>query len=119
MNMFDHFAGCLRKSRMPTEAEVLDYYRDDVSEWPPVTRNYLQRGGSVAAVANAIFERAMEQDEWAGDGTHREIFGEDIDALPACRNDHEFGFVAGTCGYKRIEPGPRRVDMFGRGLVFD
>lgn len=103
-SMVSHFAECLRRSRMPTEGEVLDFYRLRVSEWPPVTRNYLQRGGSVAAVANMIFEKAMLQDEWAGDGEHREVFGEDIDELAVCRNDHEFGFVAGMCGYKRVRP---------------
>lgn len=101
-NMFDHFAGCLRKGIWPTKAAVLRLYRDDASEWPPVTRSYLERGGTVAAVANAIFEQAMGQDEWAGDGNHRECSAEDIDALVACRNDHEFGFVAGMCGYKRF-----------------
>lgn len=108
-NMFSHFAKCLEKGRVPSEGEVLDFYQSDVSEWPPVTRNYLQRGGSVAAVANTIFERAMEQDDWAGDGSHRDIFGEDIDKLVACRNDHEFGFVAGTCGYKRVKPASSRL----------
>lgn len=104
-NMFSHFARCLEKGRIPSEREVLDFYQSGVSEWPPVTRNYLERGGSVAAVANAIFEQAMNQDEWAGDGGHRESFEKDIDKLVACRNDHEFGFVAGMCGYKRVTPG--------------
>lgn len=108
-NMFSHFAKCLEKGRVPSEGEVLDFYLSGVSEWPPVTGTYLQRGGSVAAVANAIFERAMEQDEWAGDGSHRETFGERIDKLVACRNDHEFGFVAGTCGYKRVKPATSRL----------
>lgn len=116
-NMFSHFAKCLEQGRMPTEGEVLDVYQSHVSEWPPVTRNYLQRGGSVAAVANTIFEKAMERDEWAGDGDHRDIFGEEIDQLAACRNDHEFGFVAGMCGYKRVRPvSSRFVDIFGREL---
>ncbi|KAH8756589.1 hypothetical protein F5883DRAFT_503515 [Diaporthe sp. PMI_573] len=119
-NMFSHFAQCLHLGRIPTEAEVLDFHQFDAGEWPPVTRNYLQRGGSVTAVANAIFERAMEQDEWAGDGAHRGIFWEDIDALVACRNDHEFGFVAGVCGYKRVRPSSSRfVDLSGRELDLD
>lgn len=119
-NMFSHFAKCLEKGRVPSEGEVLDFYQSGVSEWPPVTRNYLGRGGSVAAVANTIFERAMEQDDWAGDGCHRDTFGEDIDKLVACRNDHEFGFVAGMCGYKRVTPASSRlVDLSGRELDFD
>lgn len=116
-NMFSHFAKCLEQGRMPTEGEILDVYQSHVSEWPPVTRNYLQRGGTVAAVANTIFEKAMERDEWAGDSDHRDIFGEEIDQLAACRNDHEFGFVAGMCGYKRVRPvSSRFVDLFGREL---
>lgn len=118
-NMFSHFAKCLHQGKKPSERNVLELYEWQVreSEWPPVTRNFLQRGGSVAAAANAIFERAMEEDEWAGDASHRDIFGADIDALVACRNDHEFGFVAGTCGYKRVRPASSRfVDMSGREL---
>lgn len=103
-HMFSHFAKCLEQGRMPTEGEILDFYRSHVSEWPPVTRNYLQRGGSVAAIANTIFEKAMDRDEWAGDGLHREVFSDQIDELVACRNDHEFGFAAGMCGYKRVRP---------------
>lgn len=119
-NMFSHFAKCLHQGRVPSEGKVLELYELHVSEWPPVTRNYLQRGGSVAAAANAIFERAMEEDEWAGDASHRDVFGEDIDALVACRNDHEFGFVAGTCGYKRVRPASSQfVDMAGRELDLD
>ncbi|KAL1847993.1 hypothetical protein Daus18300_013753 [Diaporthe australafricana] len=107
-NIFSHFAKCLEQGRIPSEEEVLDLYQSRASEWPPVTRNYLQRGGSVAAAANAIFERAMEFDEFAGDGNHRDIFGEDIDKLVVCRNDHEFGFMAGMCGYKRVRPASSR-----------
>lgn len=115
-NMFGHFSKCLQQGRIPTEEEILDYYRSHESEWPPVTRNYLQRGGSVAAAANMIFERAMKQDEWAGGGYQREVFGRDIDELVVCRNDHEFGFVAGMCGYKRVRPASSRffADSSGR-----
>ncbi|KAI1129069.1 hypothetical protein F5Y10DRAFT_277023 [Nemania abortiva] len=106
VNMCDHIASCLRQKRLPNTATVLDFYRDEVSEWPPVTRNYLQRGGTVAAVAMMLFDRAMDADEWAGDGTLMEVYEEDIEApihqFPACRNDHEFGFVSRMCGYEGI-----------------
>ena len=59
-----------------------------------------------------IFQAAMDQDELAGDGMHVEVFGEDISKLPECRNDHEFGFVSGRCGYMRISP-MRYVSMMG------
>lgn len=54
----------------------------------------------------------MEHDQWAGDGSHREVFAEDIDKLAVCMNDHEFGFVAGMCGYKRVRAASS-VDFFG------
>lgn len=98
-DMFSHFAKCLEWGRVPSEDNIVCHPGYDVGK-----NNYLNRGGTMAAVGNAIFLRAMEQDEWAGDGFHRETFEEDIDALVACRNDHEFGFVAGMCGYDRITP---------------
>ncbi|KAI0187124.1 hypothetical protein EV127DRAFT_437398 [Xylaria flabelliformis] len=101
VNMCDHIACCLRKKRLPDTETILDFYQEEVSEWPPVTNNYLQRGGTVAAVAMMIFDRAIDSDEWAGDGTFMETFADDINQLPACRNDHEFGFVSSMCGYER------------------
>lgn len=104
-DMFSHFAKCLEQGRVPSEDNVLDFCRLRGGEPSLTTNEYIERGGSVAVVGNAIFERAVEQDEWAGDGSYREAMGKEIDALVACRNDHEFGFVAGMCGYKRITPG--------------
>lgn len=37
-------------------------------EWPPVTRNYLDHGGTIEAVGSALFKKAMDQSRWAGDG---------------------------------------------------
>lgn len=82
---------------MPNESNVLNAL-DSRREWPPVTKNFLQRGGSVESVALMLFKNAMDQDELAGDGEHMRCFGEDIEKLPKCRNDHEFGFVSGMCG---------------------
>ncbi|KAH8722276.1 hypothetical protein BGZ61DRAFT_586895 [Ilyonectria robusta] len=114
-NMYDCIARCLRENNLPNERNVLDLWRNKTSEWPPVTKTYLQRGGTVVAAATNIFERAMNQDEWAGDGEHMEVFEEEIKGLATCRNDHEFGFVAGMCGYKRIST-VRYVDMLGREI---
>ncbi|KAI1181439.1 hypothetical protein F5B17DRAFT_452409, partial [Nemania serpens] len=100
VNLCQHIARCLRKKRLPNTATILDFYRDEVSEWPPVTRSYLERGGTVAAVAMMLFDRVMAEDEWAGDGMMMETFEDDINQLPACRNDHEFGFVKAMCGYE-------------------
>lgn len=103
INMCQHIARCLREKQLPNTATILDFFQDQVSEWPPVTRNYLQRGGTVAAVAMMLFDRTMDEDEWAGDGTTMELFKDDINQLPACRNDHEFGFVRAMCGYEHRE----------------
>lgn len=113
-NMCDHIATCLRAKVVPNEANVLGAL-ENASEWPPVTKNFLQRGGSVASVALMLFQGAMDQDELTGDGTHTEIFGEDITKLPECRNDHEFGFVSGMCGYRRISQ-IRYVSMTGEHI---
>ncbi|TRX96470.1 hypothetical protein FHL15_002742 [Xylaria flabelliformis] len=101
VNMCNHIACCLRKKQLPDTETILDFYQEEVSEWPPVTSNYLERGGTVAAVAMMIFDRAIDSDEWAGDGTFMEIFADNINQLPTCRNDHEFGFVSSMCGYER------------------
>lgn len=98
-NMCSHFAESLRRGVIPTEAGVLDVFRRYQREWPPVTRNFLQRGRTVASVAKIIFEWTTNDDEWTGNGELREVLSEQIDELPMCRNDHEFGFVAGMCGY--------------------
>jgi len=113
-NMCDHIATCLRARVVPNEANVLDTL-ENASEWPPATKTFLQRGGSVASVALMLFQQAMNEDELAGDGTHAEIFADDITKLPECRNDHEFGFVSGMCGYRRISQ-IRYVSMMGEPI---
>jgi hypothetical protein len=107
-NICDHFAECLRRHMIPSTKNVVDLHLHHMKEWPPVTKNFYERGGTVASVANMIFEHAMDRDEWAGDGDFRDGFGSEIDTLPPCRNDHEFGFVAGMCGYKRVRPSSSR-----------
>ena len=114
-NMCDHIARCLRERRLPDEETVLQLYCNKTSEWPPVTKNYLQRGGTVAAVATMLFAGAMNQDEWAGDGMHLDSHEDEIKKLRVCRNDHEFGFVSGMCGYKRIST-IQYTDCYGREL---
>ena len=115
VNTCDHIAKCLRQRRIPNEKNVLYIHRNETSEWPPVTRNYLQRGGTVAAVATMLFQRAMDNDEYSGDGYHQDVFGDKIEKMPVCRNDHEFGFASGMCGYKRIST-VEYVDVCGKPL---
>lgn len=100
-NICDDFAECLRRNRLPLTLEI-NAVRQLRREWPPVTQTFLDHGGSVESVANMLFQSAMDQDEWAGDGLHVDFFEAKIAELPASRNDHEFGFVSGMCGYRRI-----------------
>jgi len=96
-NIFDHAATALRSNEVPTIDTLINVWKDS-GEWPPVTRNFYQRGGTTESALRRIFEFARDQDEWAGDGDHMETFSEQVDVLPKCRNDHEFGFVALACG---------------------
>lgn len=100
-NVFDHAAITLRANKAPTIVNILDVYRNS-AEWPPVTTSFYERGGTPESALRTIFESARDQDEWAGDGNHMDVFEEDIISLPECRNDHEFGFVALACGVPRL-----------------
>jgi GNAT superfamily N-acetyltransferase len=103
-NICLHFATCTQKDNIlgvPTEPNVLLALRD-ANEWPPASKNFLQRGGTVYSVGSMLFEAAMSQDWLAGDGEFLEVYGDEILKLPECRNDHEFGFVRAMCGYKRV-----------------
>lgn len=106
-NLCGHFAACLRRTgigadglsaALPTGAHVLEVMRS-ANEWPPCSRNYLERGGSVHAVGSSIFWSAMQQDEIVGDGSFIEMCLDTSDkdssvrteymSLPKCRNDFE------------------------------
>ena len=100
-NIFDHVATILRNNRPPTILNVLNECMD-ASEWPPSTKNFLRRGGKPESALRTMFEHARDQDEWTGDGNHMEVFGGEVNALPECRNDHEFGFVALACGIPNL-----------------
>lgn len=110
INMCNHISTCLKRKKIPNEDNVLFTLRNETSEWPPVTENYLEGGGTVAGVATILFEEAMYANQWSGDVTHQGIFQDKIEELPACRNDDEFGFVSGMCGYIRVSNGPS-IDM--------
>jgi GNAT superfamily N-acetyltransferase len=96
-----YFSDSIKNGRAPTEKNVLREW-EAASEWPPVTRNYFQRDGTVYAVGSSLFQMAMAQDLLAGDGTFYDICEAQIKALPECRNDHEFGFASSMCGYYRV-----------------
>ena len=97
-NLFNHVASCLRSKQIP-HTEMVFRALDAASEWPPCSKNFFQRGGTVASVVLTVIEEAMNQDELTGHGFHQEIFREDIDKMKSCRNDNEWGFVRRLCGF--------------------
>ncbi|KAI1258834.1 hypothetical protein F5Y18DRAFT_324274 [Xylariaceae sp. FL1019] len=101
VSLFGYFARCLRNHEIPLSETILGMVQS-ASEWPPVTKNYLSRGGTVYAVGSALFQSAMQSSLLAGDGSTEDVFDKDINELPPCRNDDEFGFASGMCGYKRV-----------------
>jgi hypothetical protein len=113
-NMFDHIATCLRENTVPTEVKVLQVW-GNASEWPPVTRHVLEKGGKAENALRVAFDNARDQDYKAGDGETMEIFAEETLKLPECINDHEFGFVALACGLEEIPP-PGLFDGTFRGV---
>ncbi|KXJ87541.1 hypothetical protein Micbo1qcDRAFT_124682, partial [Microdochium bolleyi] len=108
VEMFNHFAECLRSDRLPTEANVRQVAESKLgSEWPRVTQTYLERGGTIACVGACVFESAMDSSLLAGDGSALDGAGtlDAYDALPKCRNDEDFGFVSRQCGYGCVSRG--------------
>lgn len=77
--MFDDFAGLLRLGRLTTESGLLRFYQDNERERVAtcdqgLSRPRWEREGAQVAKRH-LREKQLEQDEWAGDGTHQEIFG--------------------------------------------
>ncbi len=104
--IFGHFATCIENKTLPTEANIKKVIEES-GEWPPHSKNFFRGRGAIGPVGSAIFEKARAQDRWAGynldwEVFQEEIFQEEIQELPACRNDLEFGFVSSMCGYKRV-----------------
>lgn len=46
-----------------------------------------------------MFNTAKEEDEKAGNGKYQLTLKKEWSHLPTYRNNHEFGFIAGTYGY--------------------
>lgn len=106
-NLFDHIATCLRSKHIPTEPNVRQVMLQ-TSEWPPHTKNFLQRGGRVSDALSVMIDQAMGVDEKTGVGDFMEMMEDEVRQLPKCRNDHEFGFVRFRCG---LEQPPRCVPL--------
>ncbi|MCJ1400991.1 hypothetical protein MMC11_004202 [Xylographa trunciseda] len=116
-NLFRHVAECLRQKQVPTTRNVL-HVLETAGEWPPCTKNFLQRGGTVTAVVQQCFDFAMDEDCYLGDGTHEEIFQKDVDKLPVCRNDREFVFAKRV--YTMLEGGhPDTASPLGKRAFED
>ncbi len=116
--MFTHVATCLKKKFPPTIRNLFAIAMDD-GEWPPNSKNYLQKTNpeeAIGAVLRGLFAWAKDQDRNAGDGMFMEDFeieGLDMTNYPKseeskelqrekelaeskeCRNDSEFDFVLG------------------------
>ncbi|KAF5879495.1 putative ankyrin repeat family protein [Botrytis fragariae] len=118
-NMFNYIATCLKANKPPTRKNVLKVW-EEAREWPPATSNYLQWGGTlenkVEAVLEKVFEYAHAQNEIFGDGEFMNCMEEEIEQLKICRNDHEYGFVAKSCGLPERDTNPagRLEGMFQR-----
>ena len=101
-NLFQRIAACIERKEVPTSVNVirrLQHYND---EWPPCTKNFLQRGRKVEDALKTIFEFARDQDQFASDGSAWDTFADDFEKLTSCRNDHEFGFAALNCGVQNL-----------------
>ena len=83
MSIFTYLGEAFRAKLAPTTANVLEFA---LSEWPPNTRKYLQRGDTVTAVVLTCFDIAIDQDRYLGDDWH-EVFQKVIDMIVECRND--------------------------------
>jgi GNAT superfamily N-acetyltransferase len=112
-NVFAHVASVLQLDISPTVSNIHQVW-SECGEWPPVTQNFFNRGGTIESALSIVFEHARNQGELTGDGGHWECFQEHIERLSECGNDHEFGFVALACGLEDVFPKP----VFGRRLFF-
>jgi hypothetical protein len=99
----------------PATENVLAVYQD-TSEWPPVTRNYLSRGGTVEAAFLTSVDGAMDQDARIGDGEFEAIMGQDVSVLPTCRNDIEWDCVCDVLGYEAARDSVQDCTRIGQIL---
>ncbi|MCJ1359484.1 MAG: hypothetical protein MMC33_009486, partial [Icmadophila ericetorum] len=108
-SLFHHIAACLSAKKLPTTTNVLAVL-EKASEWPPYTKTFLQRGGTVSSAALNCFNNALEEDVYLGNSQHYLTFRDDIEKLPKCRNDHEF--VMATRNYKALECGEHTLEGY-------
>ena len=99
--LFRSVALALHCKMLPTTRNMLQCTKN---ESPPYTQDFLQHGGTVAAVVLACFDRAIERDIFLGNGKHHRRWHEYIKKFPICRNDGEFIFARRQ--YRRYEALP-------------
>lgn len=99
--LWKHLASCLRENKLPTEANILLLVRNG-NGWLRRCHNlFLQNSGTVSSVATMLFWKAMDL-EAHHESEKKEFDAAAWDSLPKCRNDREFGFVSGMCGFGRV-----------------
>ncbi|EGX52469.1 hypothetical protein AOL_s00043g258 [Orbilia oligospora ATCC 24927] len=93
-NLFLYVAEVLRKDTPAAPyVESVEAQVRSSSEWPPCTRNFLERG-RVESVLRTLFTNAKALDYGLRDD---ELAQDPVENFPECRNDHEFEFVISMC----------------------
>lgn len=100
-NLWKYIASCLKNDIVPTAVNVAAEVRN-ASEWPPATKNFLERGGTIASVANMLFQLSLRNFVEQAGFFEPDLFEEEIEKLPRCRNDYEFAFVSYFCEFRHV-----------------
>jgi len=101
VDVFACFARTLGDNKVPNKDNIVGHAAED-------GYIFLQKHSTTCkSVGSVVFEMAMNGDAVAGFGprTYNAELQEALDKLPECRNDLEYGFVSGTCGYRRLSRG--------------
>lgn len=94
-NVFHSIASCLQKDQAPSSSTVIS--EGMTSEHYPISY-FVDLGGKVESALGQCLAAARDAEE---DGSHYEVFEEEIEQLPECANDSNFGLVADFCGIRR------------------
>ncbi|OAA35141.1 Ankyrin repeat-containing domain protein [Beauveria brongniartii RCEF 3172] len=75
---------------LPRDGTMCSTILTQVPNATPEAAHYLKRDNLEQVVVSSILDKAMETDEWVGNGVIMDECGQDIRALPQCRNDSEY-----------------------------
>ncbi|KAK5559412.1 hypothetical protein LTR46_002454 [Exophiala xenobiotica] len=103
VSLLKHTSECLRAGMLPNQVNIMSIHDRDEKD-KVNTKNFFKGGGRVETVARIVFEAAMDDFTSTGESLPSWFEVEDIDELPKCPNDHEYGCVSIRCGYATIEP---------------